>query len=53
VRSTQTQAQGGQPARPLTDDPTDEATAIRGLWFGLLISIPFWLVMVALALLVF
>ncbi|MCU0262380.1 MAG: hypothetical protein MUF09_01735 [Candidatus Nanopelagicales bacterium] len=53
MRSTQTQAQGRQPTRPLTDDPNNEATAIRGLWFGLLISIPFWLLMAALALLVF
>jgi hypothetical protein len=35
--------------RPLTDHPTVEATALRGLWFGLLIALPFWLLMAAFA----
>jgi hypothetical protein len=35
--------------RALTDHPSIEATALRGLWFGLLIAIPFWLLMAALA----
>jgi hypothetical protein len=38
-----------QAVRPLTDHPTVEATALRGLWFGLLIAIPFWLLMAALS----
>ncbi len=37
-----------QVGRPLTDDPAVEATALRGAWFGLLIAIPFWLLMAAL-----
>jgi hypothetical protein len=37
--------------RPLTDHPTIEATALRGVWFGLLIAIPFWLLMAALSVL--
>ncbi len=36
--------------RPLTDDPTVEATALRGALIGLLIAIPFWLLMAALTL---
>jgi hypothetical protein len=40
-------------SRALTDDPTIEASALRGLWFGLLIAIPFWLLMAALVLMVF
>ncbi|HYN57280.1 MAG TPA: hypothetical protein VES03_08800 [Motilibacterales bacterium] len=35
--------------RPLTDDPAIEAMALRGLWFGLLIALPFWLLMAALS----
>ena len=36
-------------ARPLTDHPTIEATSLRGLWFGLWLVIPFWLLIAALA----
>ncbi len=36
--------------RPLTDDPAVEATALRGALFGLLIAIPFWLLMAAITL---
>ena len=35
--------------RPLTDHPTIEANALRGLWFGLLIALPFWLLMAMLS----
>jgi hypothetical protein len=35
--------------RPLTDHPSIEATAMRGLWFGLLIAVPIWLLMAAMA----
>lgn len=37
-------------APPLTDHPTVEARTMRGLWFGLLIAVPFWILMAALAL---
>lgn len=35
--------------RPLTDEPRIEASVLRGVWFGLLIAIPFWLLMAALS----
>jgi hypothetical protein len=47
-----TQARGRLPTRPLTDEPTNEATSIRGVLFGLLLAAAFWLLMAALALLV-
>ena len=45
-----TVTQEGSPlaARPLTDDPTIEGRSLRGMWFGLLIAIPFWLLIGAL-----
>lgn len=41
-----------QSPRPLIEDPISDATAMhmRGVWFGLLFVIPFWLLMAALAL---
>ena len=37
-----------QTARAFTEDPTIEARALRGVWFGLLFSVPFWLLIAAL-----
>jgi hypothetical protein len=34
---------------PLTDHPTIEARALRGLVFAVLAALPFWLVIAALA----
>ena len=42
-----------QAARPLTDDPMIEAQPVRGLLFGLLIAVLFWLLMAGLALTLF
>ena len=33
---------------PLTDDPTVEAKTLRGVWFGLLLAAPLWLLIAAL-----
>lgn len=36
-------------ASPLTDHPAIEARALRGLVFAVLVALPFWLVVAALA----
>jgi hypothetical protein len=35
-------------ARTFTQDPAIEARTLRGVWFGLLFSAPFWLLFAAL-----
>jgi hypothetical protein len=50
---TITQVAPPQSVRPFTDHPTIEAKALRGMWFGLLIAVPFWLLMAALAVMLF
>lgn len=35
-------------ARTFTQDPAIEAGTLRGVWFGLLFSAPFWLLIAAL-----
>ena len=41
------EVQRAQPARALTDELA-EARTMRGVWFGLLIAVPFWIVLVLL-----
>jgi hypothetical protein len=42
-----------QGARTLAQEPPDEVLTMRGLWFGLLIAVPCWLILALLFVAVF